>query len=153
MTDPFAPFWIAQINRHTPDPAVDIIALPLDEYSESRDESLLTAKPGATLAMLEVQKLGWKIVAGLDRYPVGSSRWLFAFQCAVHRVRVGSEILEAKCVREPINGILMAPDAWMDQIAAHPRFGPYAILEAGQVACEFAMLKPEQRRSFTFPAG
>ncbi len=152
MPGPFDPIWIAQINLHKPDPALDIVAMALDEYIESRDESLVIAKPAADLAMLEVARLPWKLVAKLDALS-GNARSMFAFQAACHRVRVGATVLEAKVTRDKVNGVLLAPDSWLDAVANHPSFGPYAILEAGEIACQFAMLTAEQKRSFRFPAG
>jgi len=150
--DPFAPMWIAQINRKKPDPALDIMAMEYDTYYETRDESLIIAKPGAELALLEVQKLPWKFAARLDAMSP-NQRHMVAFAASCHRVKIGDTVIEAKVTRDKQNGILIAPESWVDKIADHPRFGPMAILEAGQVACEFAMLTAEQRRSFSFPPG
>ncbi len=153
MPDPFSPFWLAQINRHTPDTVgLNLEAMSLDEYIEGRDETLIIANEGADPALIEVQRLPWKLIAKLDSLS-GNARFMFAFAAACHRVKIGAEILTAKVTRDKVNGVLLAPESWLAQIADHPRFGPYAIFEAGQAACDFAMLRPEQRRLFSSPVG
>jgi hypothetical protein len=153
MLDPLGPIEVVCVAEGNVDPAIDVATSNLEEYARTRNPKHLRFKHGMRPTVYVLRPLkAMYVLDKLNNMPP-SSRAALAFSVACHEVRLSDgEILRpGRFNADPMYGVEVAADDWIDRVAAKRRLA--SIAEMGLFAVRRASLTPEELGPFFSLAG